>query len=49
MKDYYCKTCYSVVVFDEKIRSKNGKAIPLNQDRTRHECLPRYRVINNKN
>src|SRR5437867_12342176 len=33
-----CNMCEEIIGIDESIRSKNGKKIPLNMDKTRHEC-----------
>jgi hypothetical protein len=38
-KKYYCKHgCCTQIVFDNNIKSKNDKRVPLNLDRTPHSC-----------
>ena len=38
-KKYYCKyRCGAQIIFDNNIKSKNDKRIPLNLDRTTHSC-----------
>lgn len=33
-----CNGCGQLIVFDDTIKSKSGKKIPLNIDKSRHEC-----------
>ena len=37
-KKYLCNWCKHEIKFDDAIRSKNDKAIPLNPDNTPHNC-----------
>jgi hypothetical protein len=38
MRYVYCKSCFSIIILDDLIRSANGKLKPLNLDLTRHDC-----------
>jgi hypothetical protein len=33
-----CYHCNQAIKFDPKIRSANGKLIPLNSDKSKHDC-----------
>jgi hypothetical protein len=38
VKTYNCKYCGMLIRFDAKMKSKNGRSIPLNPDGTTHNC-----------
>lgn len=37
-RKYLCHWCKQEITFDNKFRTKNDKAIPLNPDKTPHDC-----------